>query len=57
MDLVRSLIPLTLERQGCGELTLNSKYAWFCAARNTAWLFGVAQSNRLLDVNGKMTAL
>ncbi|WVQ80321.1 hypothetical protein IAT38_002426 [Cryptococcus sp. DSM 104549] len=33
------------------------QYAWFGTARDSAYLYGVAESNRLMDTSGKLTAL
>ncbi|WWD22445.1 hypothetical protein CI109_106936 [Kwoniella shandongensis] len=33
------------------------KYAWFGAARSSDFLYGVAETNRLIDQNGQITAL
>nr|XP_018266844.1 uncharacterized protein I303_00822 [Kwoniella dejecticola CBS 10117]OBR89002.1 hypothetical protein I303_00822 [Kwoniella dejecticola CBS 10117] len=33
------------------------KYAWFGAARNSLWLFGVYETNRLMDEAGELTNL
>lgn len=35
----------------------DSKYAWFGAVRNAAWLYAVHPSNRLLNVDGSLTPL
>ncbi|WVO23524.1 uncharacterized protein IAS62_004879 [Cryptococcus decagattii] len=33
------------------------RYAWFCAVRDSTYLYGVAETNRLMDPTGQLTSL
>ena len=39
------------------RMLTSSKYAWFGAMRNPAWLYGVSPSNLLMNPDGGLTDL